>query len=137
METGVLGISDGSFPGGYFKIHRLVSGPAGENAGRTLWKAVQSGTLQDHSITVEESERKLGAAQFVGKHLAVSALWLFAFYEQSEEMFVLLAEVVQFHTGLGTFDVDDIILNMSAIFVGYIPVGIAGIARKTKRKKKK
>ena len=52
-------------------------------------------------------------------------------------MFVLLAEAVQFHTGLGTFDVDDIILNMSAIFVGYIPVGIAGIARKTKRKKKK
>lgn len=52
-------------------------------------------------------------------------------------MFVLLAEVVQFHTGLGTLDVDDIILNMAAIFVGYIPVGIAGIARKAKRKKKK
>ena len=52
-------------------------------------------------------------------------------------LFVLLAETVQFYTNLGAFDVDDIILNMAAIFLGYIPVGIAGILRKTKRKKKK
>lgn len=52
-------------------------------------------------------------------------------------LFVLFAEAVQFYTNLGTFDVDDIILNMSAIFVGYIPVGIAGIARSRKKKKKK
>lgn len=52
-------------------------------------------------------------------------------------LFVLLAETVQFYANLGAFDVDDIILNMAAIFLGYIPVGIAGILRKTKRKKKK
>lgn len=50
-------------------------------------------------------------------------------------LFVLLAEAVQFYTNLGTFDVDDIILNMSAIFAGYLPVGIASIFRKTKKKK--
>ena len=52
-------------------------------------------------------------------------------------LFILIAETVQFYTNLGIFDVDDIILNMSAIFVGYIPVGIAGFFRKKKRKKKK
>ena len=52
-------------------------------------------------------------------------------------LFVLIAEIVQFQTKLGIFDVDDIILNMTAIFVGYIPVGISGVFRKAKRKKKK
>ena len=52
-------------------------------------------------------------------------------------LFVLFAEVGQLVTNLGTFDVDDIILNMAAIFVGYIPVGIEAILRKAKRKKKK
>lgn len=52
-------------------------------------------------------------------------------------LFVLLAEAVQFYTNLGSFDVDDILLNMAAIFVGYLPVGIAGILRKSKNKKKK
>lgn len=47
-------------------------------------------------------------------------------------MFVLFAEALQLYTNLGTFDVDDIILNMSAIFLGYLPVGIAGIFRKRK-----
>ena len=50
-------------------------------------------------------------------------------------LFVLFAETVQFYTNLGTFDVDDIILNMAAIFVGYIPVGIAAVFKKKKRKK--
>jgi glycopeptide antibiotics resistance protein len=47
-------------------------------------------------------------------------------------MFVLFAEALQLYTNLGTFDVDDIILNMSAIFLGYLPVGISGIFRKRK-----
>ena len=47
-------------------------------------------------------------------------------------MFVLFAEALQLYTNLGTFDVDDIILNMSAIFLGYLPVGIAGIFQKRK-----
>ena len=51
-------------------------------------------------------------------------------------LFVLFAEAVQFYTNLGSFDVDDIMLNMAAIFLGYLPVGIAGIVRKGKRKKK-
>lgn len=50
-------------------------------------------------------------------------------------LFVLFAETVQFYTNLGTFDVDDIILNMAAIFIGYLPVGIAGLFRKPKKKK--
>ena len=50
-------------------------------------------------------------------------------------LFVLFAETVQFYTNLGTFDVDDIILNMAAIFVGYIPVGIGAVFKKKKRKK--
>ena len=50
-------------------------------------------------------------------------------------MFVLFAEAVQFYTNLGAFDVDDIILNMAAIFAGYLPVGIFGMLRKTKKKK--
>ena len=50
-------------------------------------------------------------------------------------LFVLFAEAVQFYTNLGTFDVDDIILNMAAIFAGYLPVGIWGIFRKPKKKK--
>ena len=52
-------------------------------------------------------------------------------------LFVLLAEAVQFCTNLGTFDVDDIILNMAAIFLGYLPVGIAALFRKPKKKRKK
>ena len=52
-------------------------------------------------------------------------------------LFVLIAETVQYYTKLGIFDVDDIILNMTAIFVGCIPGGIARIFRKKKRKKKK
>ena len=52
-------------------------------------------------------------------------------------MFVLFAEAVQFYTNLGTFDVDDIILNMSAIFLGYFPVGIAAICKGHKKKCKK
>lgn len=52
-------------------------------------------------------------------------------------LFVLFAEAVQFYTNLGTFDVDDIILNMSAIFIGYLPVGIFSMFRKIKRKNKK
>ena len=52
-------------------------------------------------------------------------------------LFVLLAEAVQFCTNLGTFDVDDIILNMAAIFLGYLPVGIAALLRKPKKKRKK
>ena len=52
-------------------------------------------------------------------------------------LFILFAEALQYYTNLGTFDVDDIILNMAAIFVGYIPVGIEAILRKAKRKKKK
>ena len=51
-------------------------------------------------------------------------------------LFVLFAELAQFYTNLGAFDVDDIILNMVAIFLGYLPVGIAGVVRKYKRKKK-
>ena len=50
-------------------------------------------------------------------------------------IFILFAEGVQFYTNLGTFDVDDIILNMAAIFAGYLPVGIAGLFRKPKNKK--
>lgn len=50
-------------------------------------------------------------------------------------VFLLFAEGVQFYTNLGTFDVDDIILNMSAIFMGYLPIGIYGIFRKNKKKK--
>ena len=50
-------------------------------------------------------------------------------------LFVLFAETVQFYTNLGTFDVDDIFLNMAAIFIGYLPVGIAGLFRKPKKKK--
>lgn len=50
-------------------------------------------------------------------------------------MFVLFAEALQLYTNLGTFDVDDIILNMSAIFLGYLPVGISGMFRKTKKRK--
>ena len=52
-------------------------------------------------------------------------------------VFVLFAETGQLITNLGTFDVDDIILNMFAIFVGYLPVGIGAVLRKKKRKKKK
>ena len=52
-------------------------------------------------------------------------------------LFVLFAETVQFYTNLGTFDVDDIILNMSAIFLGYLPVGIAAIFTRKKKKRKK
>ena len=52
-------------------------------------------------------------------------------------LFVLFAETVQFYTNLGTFDVDDIILNMAAIFVGYIPVGIGAIFTNKKKKRKK
>ncbi len=52
-------------------------------------------------------------------------------------LFVLFAEAVQFYTNLGTFDVDDIILNMTAIFVGYLPVGIAGMFTEKKKKSKK
>lgn len=51
-------------------------------------------------------------------------------------LFILFSEALQFYTNLGTFDVDDIILNMAAILVGYIPVGIIGLFRKTKKKKK-
>ena len=51
-------------------------------------------------------------------------------------LFVLIAEITQFYTNLGTFDVDDIILNMAAIFVGYLPAGIAGIFRKPQKKKR-
>lgn len=47
-------------------------------------------------------------------------------------LFVLISEAVQFYANLGTFDVDDIILNMSAIFLGYLPVGIAAIFKKKK-----
>ena len=50
-------------------------------------------------------------------------------------LFVLFAEAVQYYTNLGAFDVDDIILNMAAIFVGYIPVGISGIFQKNKKRK--
>ena len=50
-------------------------------------------------------------------------------------MFVLFAEALQLYTNLGTFDVDDIILNMSAIFLGYLPVGISGMFRKNKKRK--
>ena len=53
------------------------------------------------------------------------------------QLFVLFAESVQLYTNLGTFDVDDIILNMTAIFLGYLPVGIFGMFRKIKRKNKK
>ena len=49
-------------------------------------------------------------------------------------LFILFSEALQFYTNLGTFDVDDIILNMEAIFVGYLPVGIAGLFRKPKKK---
>ena len=52
-------------------------------------------------------------------------------------LFILFAEALQYYTNLGTFDVDDIILNMIAIFVGYIPVGIGAVLHKAKRKKKK
>lgn len=52
-------------------------------------------------------------------------------------LFVLFAESVQFYTNLGTFDVDDIILNMTAIFLGYLPVGIAAMFTKKKKKRKK
>ena len=52
-------------------------------------------------------------------------------------MFVLFAETGQLITNLGTFDVDDIILNMFAIFLGYLPMGIGAVLRKKKRKKKK
>ena len=52
-------------------------------------------------------------------------------------LFVLFAESVQLCTNLGTFDVDDIILNMTAIFLGYLPVGIASIFTKKKKKRKK
>jgi glycopeptide antibiotics resistance protein len=52
-------------------------------------------------------------------------------------LFVLFAEALQFYTKLGAFDVDDIILNMSAIFLGYLPVGIAAICRGHKKKRKK
>ena len=52
-------------------------------------------------------------------------------------LFVLFAEAVQFYTNLGAFDVDDIILNMAAIFLGYLPVGIAALFRKPKKKQKK
>lgn len=50
-------------------------------------------------------------------------------------LFVLFAEGLQYYTNLGAFDVDDIILNMFAIFVGYLPVGISGMFRKTKKRK--
>ena len=50
-------------------------------------------------------------------------------------LFVLFAETVQFYTNLGSFDVDDIMLNMAAIFLGYLPVGISGILRKGKKKR--
>ena len=50
-------------------------------------------------------------------------------------LFVLFAETVQFYTNLGTFDVDDIFLNMAAIFIGYLPVGLSGLFRKPKKKK--
>ena len=52
-------------------------------------------------------------------------------------LFILFAEAVQYYTNLGTFDIDDIILNMIAIFVGYLPVGTGSVLRKAKRKKKK
>ena len=51
-------------------------------------------------------------------------------------VFVLFAEAVQFYTNLGTFDVDDIILNLAAILVGYFPVGLAGASLDTKKKRK-
>lgn len=50
-------------------------------------------------------------------------------------LFVLFSEGLQYFTNLGTFDVDDIILNMSAIFLGYLPVGISAMFRKTKKRK--
>lgn len=41
--------------------------------------------------------------------------------------FVLFAEAFQFFTRLGSFDVDDVILNMFGIFVGYLMIRL-GIA---------
>lgn len=52
-------------------------------------------------------------------------------------LFVLFAECTQYVTNLGTFDVDDIILNMASFLLGYLPVGIAGLFRKPKKKRKK
>ena len=52
-------------------------------------------------------------------------------------LFVVFAECTQYVTNLGTFDVDDIILNMASFLLGYLPVGIAGLFRKPKKKHKK
>ncbi len=39
-------------------------------------------------------------------------------------LFVFFVEVFQFFTRLGSFDIDDIILNMSSIILGYIMIRI-------------
>lgn len=48
-------------------------------------------------------------------------------------LFVLFAEIFQFFTRLGTFDVDDIILNMSGVFVGYLLIRFCTVIRKRER----
>lgn len=46
---------------------------------------------------------------------------------------ILFAEVFQFFTRLGSFDVDDIILNMLGIFIGYLLMWFCIIIRNGKR----
>lgn len=45
-------------------------------------------------------------------------------------LFVLICEVVQYFTGFGIFDVDDIILNMASIVVGYLIWGLCHLIKK-------
>lgn len=47
--------------------------------------------------------------------------------------FVLFVEVFQFFTRLGSFDVDDVILNMFGILTGYLIVWFGSIIRDRKR----
>ena len=47
--------------------------------------------------------------------------------------FVLFVEVFQFFTRLGSFDVDDVILNMFGILIGYLIVWFGSTIRDRKR----
>ena len=47
--------------------------------------------------------------------------------------FILFVEIFQFFTRLGSFDVDDIILNLFGIFIGYLIIWSGNTIRSRKR----
>ena len=73
----------------------------------------------------------MGIKKLIGKYNSIYPVWLFlpiAYKKFSSTISVfftglasiLLIEIFQFLTKLGTFDIDDIILNMIGIVCGYL-----------------